>query len=80
MVRFKATVAGDVAGFDEEMYKSGVASLLEGIQSRDVRVSVTPGSVIVDTSVKASGNLTTQTLIELFDYDAESFSDAINFT
>lgn len=56
-VKFQVTVAGTVGAFDQAAYKSSLAGLLPGIGSEDISLTVTAGSVVVDTSI-TSMNLT----------------------
>lgn len=47
MVQLELTVAGDVSTFDEEAFRTNLASSLPGVSASSIRLSVTSGSVIV---------------------------------
>jgi len=54
VITFKATIAGTVDDFDEEAFKTNLASGLVGIQPTDITVSAAPGSVVVTSEIVTS--------------------------
>jgi len=56
VVTFVAEVYGTVQSFDAEMYRSRLASMLEGIALSDITLEVTGGSVIVSSRIVADAS------------------------
>jgi len=54
VITFKATIAGTVDDFDEEAFKTNLASGLDGIEPTDITVSAAPGSVVVTSEIVTS--------------------------
>jgi len=81
VITFKATIAGTVDSFDEEAFKTNLASGLDGIESTDITVSAAPGSVVVTSEIVTSdAAVAGSTMAFLAAADETSLTDLLQVT
>jgi hypothetical protein len=80
VVRFTSTLDGTISSFDESAYKSGVATTFS-VQTDEVEVTVSAGSVLADTVIKTySASKTESVLTTLSSLTTASLSTSTGAT
>ena len=77
-VSFTTTVAGSIDTFDHSGYAQGLASVLSGVSASDIEMSISAGSVVVDSTIKTPEQSVQDSVMStLSGYTAATLSTAI---
>lgn len=64
VVTFKATIAGSLEEFDQDAYRSNLATWLGGVRAKDIRLVVSSGSIVVTATIRPSNASAVGDIIE----------------